>query len=127
MSSAACWEVGVLGGGPAGATAARCLAWAGVSTVLIDQTTDKGGVGEGLPPGAKPLLRTLGLWDAIGGDGHLASCGNESAWGSPHLYSTASARQLGAIFTTYLKNRREYYAQERRWASRPFWRRRVRS
>ena len=34
---------------------------------------------------------------------------------------------LGAIFTTYLKNRREYYAQERRWASRPFWRRRVRS
>ena len=88
MSSAACWEVGVLGGGPAGATAARCLAWAGVPTVLIDETTDKGGVGEGLPPGAKPLLRNLGLWEAIGGDGHLASCGNESAWGSAHLHST---------------------------------------
>lgn len=86
--SAACWEVGVLGGGPAGATAARCLARAGVSTVLIDETTGKGATGEGLPPGAKPLLRNLGLWDAITGDGHLASCGNESAWGTAQLRST---------------------------------------
>lgn len=82
------WDVAVVGGGPAGATAARCLARAGASTVLIDETPDTGAVGEGLPPGAKPLFRDLGLWDAMDRDGHLRSCGNESAWGTPHLRST---------------------------------------
>lgn len=87
-NSAACCEVAVLGGGPAGATAAACLARAGVSAVLVDEAVSKIGVGEGLPPGAQPLLRHLGVWDAIGRDGHAAACANESAWGSTALNST---------------------------------------
>jgi len=81
-------EVGVLGGGPAGATAAACLARSGVSCLLFTNAAEPLRLGESLPPGSKPLLTHLGVWDAIGDDRHLQCCGNESAWGAAAVRST---------------------------------------
>jgi flavin-dependent dehydrogenase len=82
-------DVAVVGGGPAGATAAAALARAGVGTLLLDQSSgDSFKVGEGLPPAAKPLLVELGVWDRLAADGHVKSHGNASAWGGPSLTFT---------------------------------------
>ncbi|MEE8583512.1 MAG: NAD(P)/FAD-dependent oxidoreductase, partial [Acidobacteriota bacterium] len=55
-------EVCVLGGGPAGASLARRLAQMGRQVILIEKHPfPRPHIGESLPPGILPLLRTLGL------------------------------------------------------------------
>lgn len=79
-------RVAIIGGGPAGAITALELAKAGISVALVDREADgKWKLGEGLPPAAKPILQQLGLWERFLADGHLASYGNCSAWGSDEL------------------------------------------
>src|SRR5216683_2678461 len=83
------FDVGVIGGGPAGATAATILARSGLRVLLVDDSrSSEFKVGEGLPPAAKPLLCDVGVWERFAADGHLRSCGNESAWGGPEVRST---------------------------------------
>ena len=90
--SAQRFDVMILGAGPAGATASAVLADAGVRVLMVDHAqTRRVHVGEGLPPGARPLLRQLGMWDELS-VAHLPSRGNESAWGSPRLHSTQFVR-----------------------------------
>jgi flavin-dependent dehydrogenase len=48
---------------------------------------------------------------------HASFHGDQSAL---HAYS----QQLEMIYTTYLRNRDNYYQLERRWMQRPFWKRR---
>lgn len=67
-------DVLVIGGGPAGATAAFQLATAGVDVTLVDRATfprDKT-CGESLSPGALARLRAIGMWrprsDEVEGD-----------------------------------------------------------
>ena len=74
--------VAILGGGPAGASAALELARLGIDTLLIEQTDGSGSpVGECLAPSANPLLQQLGLTDLLQASGALPSYGNRSAWG----------------------------------------------
>ena len=74
--------VAVLGGGPAGASAALELARLAIETVLIEQSDGSGSpVGECLAPSANPLLRQLGLEDVLRASGAVPSYGNRSSWG----------------------------------------------
>ena len=85
MSSRTC-DVAVLGGGPAGATAALRLSELGLDATVIEASRyDLPRVGETLAPAARPVLRRLGLDDAIAGLETVASHGNASAWGSEEV------------------------------------------
>ncbi len=82
-------DVAVIGGGPAGATAALILAQTGYQVLLVEQQSCPAfKVGEALPPAARPLLRDLGLLDRLEAGGHLPSYGIQAAWGGPALQST---------------------------------------
>jgi flavin-dependent dehydrogenase len=79
-------RVAVIGGGTAGAATALTLARAGVSVAVFEkETSGEWKIGEGLPPTARPILQQLGVWERFVADGHLASYGNCSAWGSSEL------------------------------------------
>ncbi|MBL8191323.1 MAG: FAD-dependent oxidoreductase, partial [Acidobacteria bacterium] len=79
-------RVAVIGGGPAGAATALALARAGVSVTIFEkESSSEWKIGEGLPPAARPILQQLGVWERFVADGHLASYGNCSAWGSSEL------------------------------------------
>ncbi|MFI9150589.1 NAD(P)/FAD-dependent oxidoreductase [Streptomyces sp. NPDC053367] len=88
----------VAGAGPAGSVAALCLARAGRRVLLLDpRPRDLPGprgagpyrIGETLPPGARPLLRDLGLLAGLDADGHLPCTGTDAAWGSEQLHGRA--------------------------------------
>jgi flavin-dependent dehydrogenase len=82
-------DAAIVGGGPAGAVAATVLARHGCRVVLIDKRSGECfRMGEGLPPGARPLLHSLGLLEPFLADSHLPSYGNASAWGSPEIATT---------------------------------------
>lgn len=80
------WDVAVIGGGPAGAMAARMLARAERRVLLVDASRDARTIGESLPAIAGHLLRKQGLESVL--EGQRAAFGNVSAWGSDELVST---------------------------------------
>jgi flavin-dependent dehydrogenase len=72
----------VVGGGPAGASAALELVGRGIETVLVEKGDGSGSpVGECLAPSANPLLQRLGLDDILRTSGALPSHGIQSSWG----------------------------------------------
>ncbi|WP_157721984.1 NAD(P)/FAD-dependent oxidoreductase [Tumebacillus avium] len=73
----------IVGGGTAGSAAAYLLSRAGISTLVVERSGQRGWkIGEGLPPSSSALLRRLGFWERFLADRHLPSHGNRSAWGS---------------------------------------------
>lgn len=77
-------RVVLAGGGPAAAVAALVLARRGVAATVLEASSGPvRKAGETLPPSLAPLLRHLGLEDALAADGHLRSHGNRACWGSP--------------------------------------------
>ena len=79
MADSEC-DVAIVGGGPAGATAALTLARAGLLVFLIEGLRyERPRVGETLPPSAQPLLHRLGLWEAFAQLDSTPSFGTQSA------------------------------------------------
>lgn len=75
-------DVAIIGGGAAGATAALCLARAGVRALIVERQQEVGErPGESLAPSATPLLARLGVLPAFLATAPLASYGNRSSWG----------------------------------------------
>ena len=77
------FDIGVVGGGPAGAVAAYVLAGAGARVALIvrDRPHSAFAVGETIPAETRQLLNGLGL-DCLSTDLHLPSAGTMARWGS---------------------------------------------
>jgi len=77
-------DVVVVGGGPAGSTAAGLLASWGRSVVLIHRDTAQPSLAESLPWSTRKLLRHLGQLDAVDAAGFYPNSGNVSRWAGQH-------------------------------------------
>lgn len=75
-------DVTVLGGGPAGASAALLLAGWGHVVRLITRPPSGHGLAVSLPPSCAKLFDTIGVSDAIERAGFVRSTGNTVWWGS---------------------------------------------
>lgn len=78
-------EVAVLGGGPAGAAAARLLASWGHTVLLIDRGSSRPALAESLPPSCDRLLETIGVRELVDSAGFVRSTGNTVWWGNEPL------------------------------------------
>ncbi|MGW6978365.1 NAD(P)/FAD-dependent oxidoreductase [Streptomyces sp. NPDC054932] len=79
-------DVVIAGAGPAGAAAAITLARHGASVIVVDPgSTRPWKPGESLASGAWPLLRRLGVLDAVAAGPHTPCFGNQSLWGGETL------------------------------------------
>ena len=77
------FDIAVVGGGPAGAVTALCLARSGWRIAVFERRSfDQSRTGETLPPEINPVLRSLGLWEAFLSQAPLESPGIVSVWGS---------------------------------------------
>jgi flavin-dependent dehydrogenase len=79
-------DVVILGGGPAGAAAARLIAGWGHRVVLLTRPSARQTLGESLPPSAGKLLDRIGVSAAVDGARFVRATGNTVWWG------TAAAR-----------------------------------
>jgi flavin-dependent dehydrogenase len=77
-------DVGIIGGGPAGSTAAHRLAALGYDVCLLEREAfPRPRVGESLPAGILPLLDTLGVRERVEGAGFLRPRAALVRWAEP--------------------------------------------
>ncbi|MDA1092349.1 MAG: tryptophan 7-halogenase [Acidobacteria bacterium] len=82
----------VIGGGPAGAAAARLLSLWGHSVRLVTRAADPSrSLGESLPPSCERLFDLLGVTQAINAAGFLRCTGNTVWWGEEATRTAAFA------------------------------------
>ncbi len=82
MSQQPIADVAVIGGGPAGSSAAAMLARQGWRVVLLERERfPRDHVGESLLPASMPILEELGAMDAVQSAGFLPKYGATMVWG----------------------------------------------
>ena len=88
-------DAAVIGGGPAGTSAARLLAAWGHSVLLLTKS-DAGtpGLAESLPPSCRKVFEAVGVREAIEAAGFLTASGNTVCWGggAPRIASFGAGR-----------------------------------
>ncbi len=72
----------ILGGGPAGAAAARLLASWGHTVVVLARTPARPALAESLPPSVGKLLDRIGVRAAVDAAGFVRATGNTVWWGT---------------------------------------------
>lgn len=77
-------DVLIVGGGPAGATAALNLAPMRTVAIVERNAEPSPRIGESLPAAARRLFRDMGLLESFLAEGHAPCYGNRSVWGDPH-------------------------------------------
>jgi flavin-dependent dehydrogenase len=127
------YDAAVVGGGPAGATAARCLARRGWKVCLFEPSRfSVARCGETLPPEINPLLRRLDLFDEFLALRPMPSPGIVSHWGgvpsqqdfllNPHGtgwhidragFDRMLCRQAAAAGAIWIPNRAQVSARDR--------------
>ena len=75
------FDVAVLGGGPAGASAARLIASHGHTVVLLTRAPTRPSLAESLPPSVGKLMDRVGVGSAVDGAGFVRATGNTVWWG----------------------------------------------
>jgi flavin-dependent dehydrogenase len=79
------YDVAIAGGGPAGSTAAILLGRAGLSVCVLEKDLfPRFHIGESILPRTTPLLRELGLEDAVLALPHVPKFGAEFGFGNDH-------------------------------------------
>ena len=76
------FDAAIIGGGPAGAAAARCLASWGHTTVLLARRPGILAIAESLPPSCLSVLERIGVRAAVERAGFLRATGNTVWWGA---------------------------------------------
>src|SRR5437773_346912 len=79
----AVFDVAIIGGGPAGAAAARLLAGWGHATTLITRGSPRHPLAESLPPSCVKLFDRLGVRAAVDAADFVRATGNTVIWGAP--------------------------------------------
>jgi 2-polyprenyl-6-methoxyphenol hydroxylase-like FAD-dependent oxidoreductase len=75
-------DVAVLGGGPAGAAAARLLASRGHRVALVTRAPARPALAESLPPSVGKLLDRIGVRGAVDAADFVRATGNTVWWGA---------------------------------------------
>ena len=87
-------DVVVVGAGPAGAATAIGLRRQGLSVTVLERSREpRFRIGETVPADLRPALERLGAWAGFCEQGHLASTGTASAWGTAELMSSDALMQ----------------------------------
>lgn len=75
-------KVLVIGGGPAGATAAGLIAKAGIEVTLVEREHfPRYHIGESILPSCKPIFELLGVWEKVAAHGFVPKNGGYFFWG----------------------------------------------
>lgn len=85
-------DVLILGGGPAGATAALNLAPLRRVMIVERHAEPSPRIGESLPGAARRLFRDMGLLESFVAEGHPPCYGQRSVWGDAHARELDSLR-----------------------------------
>ena len=91
-------DVLVIGGGPAGATAAGLLASWGRSVALIHHESSKPSLAESLPASTRKLLRFLGQLEEVDSAGFHPNQGNISRWAGKEARARLACKRADRRF-----------------------------
>jgi flavin-dependent dehydrogenase len=87
LSSRGAYDIAVIGGGPAGATAARLLAEWGHRVALLARPPERRSLAESLPPSTRKILDHVGILKRVERAGFLPATGNTAWWGDSRGHS----------------------------------------